>query len=161
MKPLNPWNPQAEHSAELYREAYASALRLLARREHSERELHQKLIARRFSDTLIDQVLAQLIDAGLLSDSRFAELYARGRIERGYGPLRIQAELRKRGVSGALTERTLAESTRSWIESARQERSKRFGPCIPADHRERAKQMRFLQQRGFTGEQIRAVFAEG
>jgi len=156
---LNPSNPLADDSAGVCQESYATALRLLARREHSELELRHKLIGRSFTDTIVDAVVIQLLDQGLLSDQRFAEVYARGRFERGYGPLRIRAELRERGVSGDLTEQNLAELSRSWVESASQQRSKRFGRQFPGDYRERAKQMRFLQQRGFTSDQIQTVFA--
>jgi len=101
----------------------------------------------------------QLADEGLLSDQRFAEVYVRGRFERGCGPLRIRAELRERGISGDLTEQVLAELSRFWVESAGRQRSKRFGRQLPGDYRERTKQMRFLQHRGFTSDQIQAVFA--
>ena len=156
---MNPSNPLADDSAGVYQQSYTTALRLLARREHSELELRHKLIGRSFTDTMVDAVVMQLADEGLLSDQRFAEVYARGRFERGYGPLRIRAELRERGVSGDLAEQNLAELSRSWVESASQQRSKRFGRQFPGDYRERAKQMRFLQQRGFTAEQIQAVFS--
>lgn len=156
---MNPSNPLADDSAGVCQESYATALRLLARREHSELELRHKLIGRSFTDTIVDAVVMQLVDQGLLSDQRFAEVYARGRFERGYGPLRIRAELRERGVSGDLTEQNLTELSRSWVESASRQRSKRFGRQPPGDYRERAKQMRFLQQRGFTSEQIQTVFA--
>lgn len=100
----------------------------------------------------------QLIQEGLLSDQRFAEVYARGRFERGYGPLRIRAELRERGVGSDLAEQMLAGLSRSWVESAGRQRSKRFGCHLPSGYRERAKQKRFLQQRGFSSDQIQAVF---
>jgi regulatory protein len=35
---------------------------------------------------------------------------------------------------------------------------KKFGPVYPGDFRERSRQMRFLLQRGFTTEQIDALF---
>lgn len=154
---MNPSNPPADdNSAE--QESYATALRLLARREHSEFELRHKLRGRNFTDTIVDIVVIQLLDQGLLSDQRFAEVYAQGRFERGYGPLRIQAELRERGVSGNLTEPILAGFSRFWVKSAGRQRNKRFGQQIPNEYRERARQMRFLQQRGFTSEQIQTVF---
>jgi regulatory protein len=81
---LNPSNPLADDSAGVCQESYATALRLLARREHSELELRHKLIGRSFTDTIVDAVVIQLLDQGLLSDQRFAEVYARGRFERGY-----------------------------------------------------------------------------
>jgi regulatory protein len=156
---LNPSNRLADDSAGDYQASYATALRLLARREHSELELRHKLVGRNFTDSIVDTVVMQLIDEGLLCDQRFAEVYVRGRFERGYGPLRIRAELRERGVSGDLTEQMLADLSRCWVESAGRQRSKRFGRQFPGDYRERARQMRFLQQRGFSCDQIQAVFA--
>ena len=153
-----PSQPQPDgEAAETYQTACAAALRLLARREHSALELRHKLAARRFGDELIDPLLAELGERGLLSDRRFADAYVRARFERGFGPLRIQSELQERGVPADLTARTLAELGGDWVESATWQRDKRFGVAPPGDARERAKQMRFLQQRGFTGEQIRAV----
>ncbi len=153
-------NLQAEtgDSAAIYQQSYATALRLLARREHSELELRHKLATRKFSDAVIDAVLAGLLDEGLLNNRRFAEIYVRGRFERGYGPAKIQAELRERGIEGDLMEQTLAELSQLWLDSAARQRNKRFGHRFPDEYRERTKQMRFLQQRGFTGEQIRSVF---
>ena len=106
----------------------------------------------------IATIVAELAAQGLLSDRRFAEAYVRGRFERGFGPQRIQSELRERGVATDLVAETLAELSGTWVDSARLQRNKRFGAGLPEDARERARQMRFLQQRGFTGDQIRAVF---
>lgn len=156
---MNPSNPPVDHDVENCQKPYAAALRFLARREHSELELRHKLMGRNFTEAIVDAVIKQLLDEGLLSDQRFAEVYARGRSERGYGPLRIRAELRERGVSDSLTEQILAGLSRYWIESAGRQRDKRFGQPLPHDYRERARQMRFLQQRGFTSEQIQAAFA--
>lgn len=121
--------------------------------------MRHKLKGRNFAGNIVDTVIMQLVDEGLLSDRRFAEVYIRGRFERGYGPLRIRAELRERGVSGDPAEQMLASLSRLWVESAGRQRSKRFGHQFPGDYRERARQMRFLQQRGFSSDQIQAVFA--
>lgn len=133
------------------------ALDLLARREHSARELSHKLAARGFEAEHIDAVLEQLTSKGLLNEQRFMECYVQGRIQRGFGPLRIQAELRERGAESPDWS---ADTDINWFELAATARQKRFGAKAPEDFRERAKQMRFLQQRGFTSEQIRAVFSE-
>ena len=151
-------SPRADDSAESRKASYATALRLLARREHSEFELRYKLSERHFPDAVVDAVVTELADQGLLSDQRFAEAYARGRFERGYGPSRIGAELRERGISGDLTRQMLAELSAFWVESAARQRSRRFGHRLPSDYPERAAQMRFVQQRGFTLDQIQAVF---
>ncbi len=158
---MKSWNPRPlpeGDASEDYQKSCATALRLLARREHSELELRHKLAGRQFDDDLIATVVAELAAQGLLSDRRFAETYVSGRFERGFGPLRIQSELRERGVATDLVAETLAELSGAWVDSAARQRNKRFGAELPEDARERARQMRFLQQRGFTGDQIRAVF---
>jgi regulatory protein len=150
--------PEAEGSfAEARQQAYACALRLLVRREHSERELRFKLERREYEAAVIDVVLEQLVDEGYLSDARFAEVFVRSRYERGVGPLKIRAELRERGVDDTLVEDAFRDLAADWFEAARRQRDKRFGASPPQDYKERARQMRFLQQRGFGGELARAA----
>jgi regulatory protein len=131
------------------------AIGLLARREHSRRELQQKLHQRGAAGEDIEQLLDVLQGEGLQSEQRFAESFVRSRIERGLGPQRIQAELRERGVDDELIGEALAGADVDWSQQAHQVRHKRFGSAPPEDAREQARQMRFLQYRGFNGEQIR------
>jgi len=130
---------------------------LLARREHSRLELRRKLSARGFPDTMIEQALDGLEDDGLLSDQRFAESFAGSRLRRGQGPQRILAELRQRGVAEALALRAVEELDADWFAEARAVRARRFGPAAPASFKERARQARFLQYRGFSTEQAMAA----
>jgi regulatory protein len=134
------------------------ALGLLARREHSRAELSGKLGARDFDDDLVCTLLDELVDEGLLSDARFAEAYVHRRSEKGFGPVRIRHELHERGVEGDTIHTFLDDAAIAWDEIVGRERVKRFGGELPDDYRERARQARFLQQRGFTAEQIHAVF---
>lgn len=133
---------------------------LLARREHSLFELERKLAQRGLPPELIEPALEQLVAEGLLSDRRFAESFVSARVRKGQGPVRIAGELARRGVDGALAEQALAEAGCDWAEQARQVRAKRFGRNPPGDFPERARQSRFLQYRGFTGDQIRAAFGD-
>ena len=135
----------------------AAAIRLLARREHSTQELRHKLIHKGHPAEDVESCLAALQAERLLSDARFAEAYARMRSERGYGPQRIRAELGERGVEDSLIEHGLGAVELDWCELAVQVRLKRFGGEYPAEFKERAKQMRFLQYRGFEHSQIRAA----
>ena len=133
------------------------ALDLLARREHSQRELKRKLLQRDFAEPVIDELLTQLIRENLLSDERFAEAYVNMRSQCGYGPWRIQQELRERGVSDALVTGLVNDSSDDWPTRARHVREKRFGLVVPAELKAHAKQIQFLQYRGFTTEQIKQV----
>jgi len=128
---------------------------LLARREHSLAELRDKLAARAFEPAEIEAALAQLAREGLADDARFIEAFIASRIRKGHGPIRIRAELLQRGIDGDAVTRALAES-HDWRSLARDVRAARFGAQPPADFRERARQFRFLEYRGFTSEQVRA-----
>lgn len=129
------------------------AMKLLARREHSRTELWRKL--ERATDDVepLAEALDELASEAWQSDARFAESFSRQRIEAGYGPLRIRAELEQRGVPGdseALT--ALAED--DWIGMAAEQRERRFGVQLPGDWKEKGRQGRFLAQRGYSRSQI-------
>ncbi len=145
-------------------EAYATAVGLLARREHSVKELATKLISRGVVSELIESVITRLIDERLQSDERFAEVYLRQRSLKGYGPVRIGVELRERGVDDALISaqfrRVDDEGEIDWFERAATAYAKKYGGTPVADIKERAKRMRFLQYRGFSHEQIAAAMDE-
>ncbi|MGB5441140.1 MAG: regulatory protein RecX [Gammaproteobacteria bacterium] len=132
----------------------------LARREHSEAELRRKLATRGFDADLIETTLAGLVAENLLSNTRFAEAFVHSRYQRGSGPQKIHAELRERGIDDGLIEESIAGYDQQWRERVREVREKKFGAGLPGDYKERARQMRFLQQRGFTPEQISSVFKE-
>jgi regulatory protein len=128
---------------------------LLARREHSRAELQNKLKRYNEDMALIGQVLDQLQAEKLLSDQRFAEGVARVRGAR-YGSARVAQDLRARGVSNELASSLVRDLKASDSERAQAAWQKRFG-AAPADAAERAKQMRFLQARGFASEVIHRV----
>ena len=76
-------------------------------------------------------------------------------MSRGQGPLKIRYELRERGVSDALTSEFIEVDRQGWCERALAVRHKRFGTDRPEDIKERSRQTRFLEQRGFEREHIR------
>ncbi|KAB7619764.1 regulatory protein RecX [Alkalilimnicola sp. S0819] len=134
-------------------------MRLLARREHSRRELARKLVQRGFQRDCIEPALDALTAENLLSEERYTEQYVRARREQGYGPLRILAELGERGIREGLAEPFL-HGHDDWAERAAQARHKRFGAEGPGNMKERARQYRFLAQRGFSAEQIRVALQD-
>lgn len=129
----------------------------MARREHSEKELTGKLTARFEQAELVYEVLGQLKQDGLQSDHRFADAYIHHRIEKGYGPLRISQELKEKGIGVELVDELLTSRDADWSEYINKVREKKFGPEKPDSYNERVKQSRFLQYRGFSGDQIRAL----
>ncbi len=137
-----------------------TAMNLLARREHSTRELRDKLLARGFEQDAITPALQLLSREGLLSDERFTESFIHSRMERGSGPLKIRAELRQRGVADEIIATWLDERDRIWLERAESVRCKKFGAALPVEYKEKARQARFLQYRGFSAEQTRHVMRD-
>ncbi len=133
-----------------------AAMDLLARREHSRRELADKLRGR-FPPDLLDAALDQLRDEGLQSDQRFAESFVRSRAQRGSGPQRIALELRQRGIPPEQVTQAMAAVEIDWHRQLRELSQRRFGTGPAPDARERARRWRFLQQRGFSVEAIRAL----
>jgi regulatory protein len=133
-------------------------MNLLARREHSELELSLKLRKKGFSEADMQIVIRALSEENLLSNARFIENYIHHRCTKGFGPLRILAELATRGIHEELIEHHLKITDNMWFTKAHEIWQKRFKNQLPHDFKTRAQQMRFLHYRGFTSEQIDAIF---
>ena len=121
-------------------------------------ELRRKLSGKGLDNSELDDLLARLTRDSLLSDERFVESFIQSRVSKGVGPLLIQAQLHERGIDLMLSTEFLDVRASQWCELAQMVQQKRFGETLPQNYNERAKQMRFLQQRGFTMEQINAAF---
>jgi regulatory protein len=141
-------------------EVRRAAVAMLARREHAARELRTKLIQKGLPADTVDTVVAALAAEGLQSDARFTESFIRSAVSKGQGLVRIRAALRERGVDEALISAQLADCDADWLRQVEQVRRKRFGAALPDDPKERARQARFLQYRGFSAEQIRRALRE-
>ena len=126
----------------------------LARREYGLEELTRKLADKGYKRTVVEDELARLVDEGLQSDTRFAEAFVQSRINQGKGPVRIRADLGQRGIRDGVIEGALEIAATEWFELARQERVKKFGAERPVDFKEKARQIRFLQYRGFEQDHI-------
>ena len=94
------------------------------------------------------------------SDARFTDALVHNRIEKGYGPLWIARELRDKGVSDDLIEVALHSDEVDWYACAVRVHEKKFSRVKPDNLKERARQSRFLQYRGFSGEQIREALGD-
>lgn len=146
-----------EDAAAVRLRARESAVRILGRREHSQKELTRKLKQREFSQAVVQETLAWLREHDVLNEQRFASEYARMRAGRGYGPLRILQELRERGIAEAEADAALDSLEQDWWAAAVEVRRRKFGASLPVELTEIAKQQRFLQYRGFSAEQARAA----
>ena len=142
----------------------ARALQYLARREYSRAELRGKLLphvqtGEDFGQSFdssgpvdLDALLDDLTTRGWLSDARAATQLLHAK-RRRFGTQRIMHELRQKGIAEELIEAALPALKKSELEAARDVWQRKFG-TLPQDAREKAKQMRFLQSRGFGFEVI-------
>ena len=131
------------------------ALALLARREHTRTELQRKLGSHAEDAQELTDLLDDLSRRGWLSDVRFAEALVHDK-QAKFGTQRLAYELRERGVEESVIRAQLADLKESELERARQVWQSKFG-IFPEDAKARAKQMRFLQSRGFSFDVIGKV----
>jgi len=131
------------------------ALRLLARREHSRSELARKLQPHVVPEDDLNALLDELARRKQLSDERYAESRA-NTLSRKFGAARIAQELRAKGLDKGLAEQAVAAARATEVERAKAVWLRKFRNA-PESREERAKQMRFLQSRGFSFDAIRAV----
>ena len=125
----------------------ARAMRLLARREHSRVELRRKLASLAHEGEDVDGLLEELSQRGWLSDARYAEQAVRAKARR-FGPIKVAHELRSKGIADetiAAAFRAAGEDGAADMEGVWRTRFSQF----PDNDRERARQVRFLQGRGF------------
>jgi len=133
-------------------------LRLLARREHSQQELLNKLALRGFDRDDAQPVIDELAEQGWQDDLRYAQSYARFRILKGYGPIRVGYELKQNGIAAFDLESIVKEEAGSWMALLEQVYGKKYTDDVVLERNEWAKRSRFLLHRGFSGAMISALF---
>jgi regulatory protein len=136
--------------------AETAAVALLARRDFASGELAAKLRERGFDPGVVQELTDRLRARRLLNDERYAGHFVEYHSARGQGPVRIRRELEALGVDPALIDAAL-ESVADWGALARAVRRRRFGADPPQVWREKGRQARFLQYRGFSNDHIRTA----
>ncbi|MGH8700295.1 MAG: recombination regulator RecX [Burkholderiales bacterium] len=134
----------------------ARALKLLARREHSRAELARKLSVHAEDPGEVERVLDDFERRGWLSEPRVVEQLVHARRAR-YGARRIERDLRLKGVSEEAVSAALADLKGGEFDAAREVWRRKFGGREPRSPADRARQVRFLQGRGFGLEVILKV----
>ena len=145
--------------------ARSYAIFLLSRRDYSASELRKKMKGRGYLEEAIVPVVEVLLASNTINDRRYGTNVVAYRARRGQGPVRIRNELRKAGVGAEDVEAAVAGEAEGqadanapdFVKRAREVRARKFGPEIPKDRKERAKQARFLQYRGFSNDHSRAA----
>jgi len=140
-----------------YKAIYNKALDILSRREHSQKELSDKLIKKFNITELVDLVIHGLLEKNLLNDYRYSESYVVARKRKGFGPKKIGYELVSRGVNEN-TASEVIDAEGGWNEAALKAFNKKFKAGIGEDFKEQNKQKAFLQNRGFSFQEIDSVF---
>lgn len=135
------------------------ALKLLAAREHSRAELERKLAPHEETPGELARVLDELQTRGFISEARVVESVLHRRAAR-LGAARVRQELQAKGISAEAVAQAVQALRVTEVERAREVWRRRFGAPAP-DPAGRAKQMRFLAARGFSGEVIRRVIGGG
>lgn len=129
----------------------------LARREHSEKELIEKLQRKEFHLSDISPVITYLQENNYQSDERYTESYSRNRVSKGFGWQYIKNALKQQGISQEIVQNQYKSSEIDWYLQAELAYNKRFGSSTIKDQKDKAKRIRFLQYRGFTMDEILEV----
>jgi len=149
-----------EHRAADPGAARTGALALLARREYASGELKAALIRKGYAGEVVAEVVTELAGERLLDDDRYADSLVRQLATRGQGPARIRQQLTEAGIPAERASRAIEEGP-DWHALAREVRLRKFGPEPPLDWPSRARQMRFLQYRGFSNDHIGSCLDDG
>ena len=134
----------------------AKAQQLLAQREHGTQELIRKL-SYKHPDCLewIEEIVAELSESDWLNEVRYVQAFIRKEIALGHGNRHIQQALQQKAANVEVVSQCLQEADVDWLELAVAVRVKKFGAVLPKAASDVAKQMRFLNYRGFDSDTVR------
>jgi regulatory protein len=118
--------------------------------------LRRKLLEKGYDKSVVAPLLDALCAEKLLDDRRYTENFVAYHAQRGQGPLRVRAELRRHGLEPRLVEECL-DAFPDWIAQLRKVQQKKFGAAMPNSDADKQRQSRFLGYRGFTSAQIRTA----
>ena len=119
---------------------------------------NSRIVASR--ESAVEPVIAELEASNVINDERYGDNVVAHRARRGQGPARIRQELKRSGLGSEAIQTTMDKAKDDgpdFVSLARVARARKFGTEIPKDWKERSRQARFLQYRGFSTDHIRAV----
>jgi regulatory protein len=131
------------------------ALSFLSRREHSRQELAKKLLPHSESEQQIQAVLDEMEKLNFLSNDRFIESVVHRKGQR-FGVMKLRQELFGHGLDTDKVKQALDSAKTTEYERALEVWKRKF-TAPPVDIAEKAKQMRFLASRGFSGDVVRKI----
>ncbi|MGR0305917.1 regulatory protein RecX [Acinetobacter beijerinckii] len=133
------------------------AFALLTRRDYSQVELITKLNQYAVNPEEVTKLVEELAEQNYQSDQRVAELTLASQIRKGKGLQRIKQTLKAKHLEAELITQELEEV--DWLQQAYQLKIKKFGEEVTKDQKIKAKQIRFLQYRGFDMDVIMKAIA--
>lgn len=137
-----------------------SAIQLLSRRDHGRYELSQKLLLKGYDEPSIEKAIEFCADHQYLDDLRYAKSQVRQAVYKGHGERRIRQELGQKRVDDHTIDQAMEEEPQDWFELAKNTAYKKFRGQKAQDAKQYAKQVRFLQYKGFSFDQISYALEE-
>jgi len=134
------------------------AIELLSRREHSSKEIYQKLALRGYEQIDVVPIIDYLLENNYLSHERFAESVFRNRVGRGFGWRCIKNELSQKGIDSTQINELNNNQEIDWYIQVELAYNKRFDSSACLDQKDKEKRVRFLQYRGFSSDEIMSLF---
>ncbi|WP_025123407.1 MULTISPECIES: regulatory protein RecX [unclassified Serratia (in: enterobacteria)] len=135
-------------------ELYDHAVSLLARRDYASGELARALSKMTENRENIDKALSRLVECDYLDDNRLIKHLIDKHIRKKHGPVRIKQEIRQKGFPQELVEQALEKVDVDWYAMARELKVSKFGDEMPSEAKEKNKQIRYLQYKGFSMDMI-------
>lgn len=135
-------------------ELYDYAVSLLAKKNYASGDMHRQLARLTENRGDIECVLRRLTDNHALDDARLLAYLVDKHVKKLHGPTRIKQEMRQKGFPAALIEQEIANREIDWYQLAKEARTRKFGDALPAELKEKSKQIRHLQYKGFTMDMI-------
>ena len=135
-------------------ELYDHAVSLLARRDYASGELARTLSKMTENREKIDKALSRLVECGYLDDNRLITHMIDKHVRKKHGPARIKQEIRQKGFSPELVEQMLEKVDVDWYAMARELKVSKFGDEVASEAKEKNKQIRYLQYKGFSMDMI-------
>lgn len=135
-------------------ELYDYAVSLLAKRDYASGELTRVLNKLTEDREGIDKALSRLVECGYLDDHRLITHLIDKHVRKKHGPTRINQEIRQKGFSRELVEQVLENVDVDWYAMARELKVSKFGDEMPSEAKEKNKQIRYLQYKGFSMDMI-------
>ena len=135
-------------------ELYDHAVSLLARRDYASGELARTLSKMTENREKIDKALSRLVECGYLDDNRLITHMIDKHVRKKHGPARIKQEIRQKGFSPELVEQMLEKVDVDWYAMARELKVSKFCYAVASEAKEKNKQIRYLQYKGFSMDMI-------